>query len=117
MKIKIVESSLNLRIERGKKKEDYLLSKNVADRQLSLSDTDIYTNVEYMTCNNNAYLDTFNNAGYKSYISTDEKGRGILCEIKKEYEVEKINEMTDPHMLHLRIKKNNLFIDLITIRW
>lgn len=116
MKIKILESSLNLRIERGKKKEDYSISKIVADKQLAFLDTDIYTNVEFMDCNNVDYLQSFEKAGYNSYISLDCKGRGILCEIKNCYEVEKIGEMSEPHMLHLRIKNAIDFIDLVTVR-
>lgn len=116
MKIKIMETSLNLRIERGKKKEDYLLSQNIAKKQLSVTDTDIYTNVEFMDCDNADYLKIFEDSGYKSFTSLDAKGRGILCEIKKEYIVSKIGEMTEPHMLHLRIEKGNEYIDLITVR-
>lgn len=56
MKLKIVETSLNLRIERRKRKEDYLLSQNIAKKQLSFMNTDIYTNVEFMDCDNADYL-------------------------------------------------------------
>lgn len=116
MKIKIVETSLNLRIERGKRKEDYLISQNIAKKQLSIADTDIYTNVEFMDCDNSDYLKTFADSGYNGFTSLDEKGRGILCEIKKEYVVKKICEMTEPHMLHLRVEKGDEYIDLITVR-
>ena len=116
MKIKIVETSLNLRIERGKRKEDYLISQNIAKKQLSMTDTDIYTNVEFMDCDNSNYLKTFADSGYNGFTSLDAKGRGILCEIKKEYAVMKIGEMTEPHMLHLRVGKRNEYIDLITVR-
>lgn len=116
MKIKIVETSLNLRIEQGKRKEDYSISQNVAKKQLSMTDTDIYTNVEFMDCDNSDYLKAFANCGYNSFASLDEKGRGILCEIKKEYAVKKIGEMTEPHMLHLHIEKGTEYIDLITVR-
>lgn len=116
MKIKIVETSLNLRVERGRCKEDYFISGAVAKKQLSFSDADIYANVEFMDCDNAEYLKMFEDSGYESYTSLDEKGRGILCEIKKEYEVKKIGEMADPHMLHLRVEKGNEYIDLITVR-
>lgn len=115
-KMKIVETSLNLRIERGKRKENYLLSQNIAKKQLSVMDTDIYTNVEFMDCDNSDYLKTFADCGYNSFTSIDAKGRGILCEIKKEYAVKKIEEMTEPHMLHLLVEKGNEYIDLITVR-
>ena len=51
MNLKIVESSLNLRVERrlGKENKDYLLSKEVAEEQLKL-EADVYCNVEYMEC-------------------------------------------------------------------
>ena len=114
--MKIIETSLNLRIERGKRKEDYLISEDIAKRQLSFSDTDVYTNVEFMDCDNSDYLKTFADCGYNSFTSLDAKGRGILCEIKKEYAVKKIDEMTEPHMLHLRIEKGTEYIDLITVR-
>lgn len=114
--MKIIETSLNLRIERGKRKEDYLISEDIAKRQLSFSETDVYTNVEFMDCDNSDYLKTFADCGYNSFTSLDAKGRGILCEIKKEYAVKKIGEMTEPHMLHLRIEKGSEYIDLITVR-
>lgn len=114
--MKIIETSLNLRIERGKRKEDYLISEDIAKRQLSFSDTDVYTNVEFMDCDNSDYLKTFADCGYNSFTSLDAKGRGILCEIKKEYAVKKIGEMTEPHMLHLRIEKGTEYINLITVR-
>ena len=116
MNIKIVETSLNLRIERGKRKEDYLISKDIAKKQLSFANTDIYANVEFMDCDTTDYLKVFEASGYNNYISLDAKGRGILCEIKKEYVVKKIGEMTEPHMLHLRVEKGDEYIDLITVR-
>ena len=114
--MKIVETSLNLRIERGKCKDNYLISEYIAKKQLSISDTDIYSNVEFMDCDNTAYLKVFENSGYNSFISLDAKGRGILCEIKNEYAVKTVGEMTEPHMLHLRVEKGNEYIDLITVR-
>ena len=52
--MKIIETSLNLRIERGKRKEDYLISEDIAKRQLSLSLIHIYTSCEKGTveCHN-----------------------------------------------------------------
>lgn len=116
MDINIVESSLNLRIERGRTKDDYTLHGDIASRQLSLYNADIYANVEFMDCNNQEYLQKFTDAGYNNYVSLDSNGRGILCEIKDSYSVEKIGEFSDPHMLHLRIKKNSKSIELITVR-
>lgn len=116
MNINIVESSLNLRIERGKTRSDYTLHRDIAKKQLSLCDADIFSNVEYMSCNTQGYLDEFNEAGYNHYITLDATGRGILCAIKKEYVVEKIGELSDPHLLHLRVSKENEYLDLITVR-
>ena len=117
MNIKIVETSLNLRIERGKQKEDYTLSSAIAEKQLAIDDNvDIYCNVEFMECNNSEYMETFSDAGYRSFTSLDAKGRGILCEIKEKYSVKEITTMADPHMLHLRVEDGNDYIDLITVR-
>ena len=67
--MKLIETSLNLRIEYGKSKENYLISEDIAKKQLSFSDMDIYTNVEFMDCDNEAYLKMFENSGYNSFIS------------------------------------------------
>lgn len=112
--MKIVETSLNLRFEKGK--EDYFLSKDISEKQLAFPDVDVYANVEFMVCNNDEYLSAFKKAGYNVHISVDENGRGILCLIKKEYKVTKIGEMADPHMQHLRLEKGNEYFDLITLR-
>ena len=116
MNIKILETSLNLRFERGKKNKDYILSKAIAMKQLEVPDVDIYCNVEYMRCTDDEYLHSFKKAGYNAFTAVDEKGRGILCEIKNEYEVTTIEKMNEPHMLHLHISKDNTHINLITVR-
>lgn len=117
MNIKIVETSLNLRIERGKQKEDYTLSSAIAKKQLAIAeDVDIYCNVEFMDCNDSEYMKTFSDAGYCSFTSLDAKGRGVLCEIKEKYSVKEMKTMADPHMLHLRVEDGNDYIELITVR-
>lgn len=113
--MKLLETSLNLRIERGKRKEDYILSSDVAKKQLALT-ADIYSNVEYMDCNNSEYLEIFQKAGYNAYTALDQKGRGILCEVRKDYAVECIHTMTSPHMMHLKIAGDSMVVDLITVR-
>ena len=115
MEMKLVETSLNLRIESGKQKEDYSLSKAIADKQLSLSG-DVYANVEFMDCDHAEYLQAFATAGYHEYTSLDHSGRGILCEVKDGYDVKKLGELSEPHMLHLRITKAKQSVDLIIIR-
>ena len=72
MNLKIVESSLNLRVERrlGKENKDYLLSKEVAEEQLKL-DADVYCNVEYMECKDEKYMEAFEKTGYTPYKALD----------------------------------------------
>ena len=70
-----------------------------------------------MNCENHEYLKIFEESGYTAYTASDNKGRGILCEINSKFKVEKIAESFAPHMLHLRIYiTQKEFIDLITIR-
>ena len=81
MEIKIVETSLNLRVEKriGKVNSDYLLSKGVAEKQLGL-EADVYCNVEYMECNDTEYMEAFDVAGYVPYKGLDTLNqRGIMC--------------------------------------
>ena len=113
--MKLIETNLNLRIEKGLTANDYVLSEKIGERQLDL-EGDIYANVEFMDCINEGYHRLFALAGFQEYRMTDEKGRGILCEIRKEYDAEVQFQMEDPHLLHLRIKEKENFIDLITIR-
>lgn len=118
MEIKIVETSLNLRVERrlGKKNKDYVLSKDVAEKQIELG-ADVYCNVEYMTCNDKKYMEAFKEAGYISYKGLDTLNqRGIMCMVRKEYPVKVINMFEDPHMLHIQIEKKGHVIDIITVR-
>lgn len=114
--LSIMEASLNLRVERGKKKEQYKLSKDVAEKQLSFTGTDIYTNVEFMDCQNEEYLNEFKRHGYNEFYSLDKHGRGILCEVSSRYTVRTVAAMSEPHFLHLRIEQNGDYIDLITVR-
>lgn len=116
MRLKVVETSLNLRVERGRDRMDYILSEEVAEKQLSL-EADVYCNVEYMECQDNAYITDFKEAGYNIYTAVDEpRHRGVLYAVKKEWEVEKIASMQDPHMFHIRIRKEKDYMDLITLR-
>lgn len=116
MKLKVVETSLNLRIERGRDRMDYTLSQEVAEKQLLLG-ADVYANVEFMECDNAAYIATFKEAGYNIYTAVDEpRHRGILYAVKQEYEVKEISSMQDPHMFHIRIRKGKDYMDMITLR-
>lgn len=118
MQIKIVESSLNLRVQKrlGKGNDDYFLSKDVADAQLKL-EADIYCNVEYMECNDAIYMEAFEKAGYVSYKGLDKLNhRGIMCMVRKEYPVKVIGMLEDPHMLHIQVEKEAKIIDIVTVR-
>lgn len=118
MEIKIVETSLNLRVERrlGKVNKDYLLSKEVAEKQLKLN-ADVYCNVEFMECNTSGYMNTFAEAGYIPYKGLDTLyQRGIMCMVRKEYPVKVINMFEDPHMLHIQVEKEGKTIDIVTVR-
>ena len=118
MEIKIVETSLNLRVEKrlGKVNSDYLLSKKVAEEQLKLG-ADVYCNVEYMECNDVEYMETFDIAGYVPYKGLDTLNqRGIMCMVKKEYSAKMIHRFEDPHMLHIQVEKEGKTIDVVTVR-
>lgn len=118
MEIKIVETSLNLRVEKKLEKvnSDYLLSKEVAEEQLKLG-ADVYCNVEYMECNDAKYMETFDIAGYVPYKGLDTLNqRGIMCMVRKEYPVRVINMFEDPYMLHIQVEKEGKIIDIVTVR-
>ena len=115
MSVKLVETSLNLRIEKGKTNMDYTLSSEVAEKQLELG-ADIYANVEFMNCNNKEYLSRFIQKGYSLYVSTDCKYRGIMCAVKSEYEARIVETMDNLHFMHLELKKDSQKIDLIVLR-
>ncbi|MDO5126952.1 MAG: hypothetical protein Q4D54_04300 [Eubacteriales bacterium] len=118
MEIKIVETSLNLRVEKklGRVNSDYLLPKEVAEEQLKLG-ADVYCNVEYMECNDAKYMEIFDIAGYVPYKGLDTLNqRGIMCMVRKEYPVKVINMFEDPHMLHIQVEKEGKTIDIVTVR-
>ena len=115
MSIKLVESSLNLRIERNKTNMDYTLSADVAEKQLEFA-ADIYANVEYMNCNSEDYLNKFIEKGYSLYISTDSNHRGVMCAVKSDYEAKILATMENLHFMHLELKKDGRKIDLIVLR-
>lgn len=118
MEIKIVETSLNLRVEKrlGKVNSDYVLSKEVAEEQLKLG-ADVYCNIEYMECNDAKYMEAFDIAGYVPYKGLDTLNqRGIMCMVRKEYPVSVINMFEAPHMLHIQVEKEGKTIDIVTVR-
>lgn len=118
MELKIVETSLNLRVERryGKKNMDYLLSKDVAEEQLKL-DADVYCNVEYMECQDKKYMEAFRSVGYVTYKALDSYNqRGVMYMVKKEIPVTVVSMFEEPHMMHIQLKKDNTIFNLITVR-
>lgn len=116
MELLLVETSLNLRVECGHDRMDYVLSRKVAEKQLVIG-ADVYANVEYMECNNASYIAAFKEAGYNIYTAVDEsRHRGVLYAVKSRYEVEELASMQEPHMFHIRIRKEKEYMDLITMR-
>lgn len=115
MSIKLVETSLNLRKEKGKTNMDYTLSEKIAEKQLEF-DADVYANVEFMDCHNEGYLNRFKDAGYKLYSFTDHNHRGNLCAIKKEYDAKVISTMEAPHFMHIEITREDKKMDLFIAR-
>lgn len=115
MKLKVAETSLNLRVKHGRDRMEYTLSREVAEKQLLLG-ADVYANVEFMKCDNASYVTAFKEAGYNMYSAVDNGHRGILYAVKQEYEAEEIASMQDPHMFHIRIRKEKDYVDMITLR-
>lgn len=124
MELRILLSSLNLRVEKTKTNLDYLLSKDVAQSQLKFKDKyeekneiDIFCNVEYMKCNDEEYLNEFVNAGYQSVTALfGADSRGILCYAKNRYQMKIIKKIEEPHFLHFKLKAEDCDIDIIVFR-
>ena len=126
MKLRILLTSLNLRVEKkfNKTNLDYKLSKDVATQQLKFrdkyeikSDMDIFCNMEYMECQDEEYLYEFKKANYKRVTALfGEYNRGILCYLKNDYRVDIIEKMKEPHLLHFRITICENLIDIIAFR-
>lgn len=120
MCISILESSLNLRMDRNDNQRihhsDYVLKGDVAKNQLQYS-ADIYCNVEYMECQDEEYLFEFSNKGYKRITALFEDNRGILCYIKKDIQITNVvRKMKSPHLLHFQIIKDNRLLNIIVFR-
>lgn len=122
MSISILESSLNLRIDRKNHKlvhhSDYVLTSDVAKNQLEYEyNADIYCNVEYMECQDEEYLFEFSKNGYKRITALFEDNRGILCYVKKEIQITNVeHRMKSPHLLHFQIIKDNRLLNIIVFR-
>lgn len=120
MNLKILESSLNLRVEKGKTNMDYKLLKDVAVEQLSYpnkdTDIDLYCNVEYMKCQDEEYLCKFSEKYKRITALFGKNNRGILCHVKREIKTQIITKMDYPHFLHFRIFKDDKCADIIVFR-
>lgn len=114
--MRIMEVNLNLRIERGKKSEDYFIGKNVGEALCSTTpQADIIAMVEHMNCRNKEFLECLSRKGYRLAETMDSNSRGILIGAKG-YDIETICEFSSPHFMHLKLKKETQEIDLIVMR-
>ena len=121
MKIKLLETSLNLRIEREKNIE-YKHFAEVGKKQKA-QDVHIIANVEDMNCEAGEYKKCLED--YNAIEALDDwQGRGVSCYVIKTLEAEKVSSFSKPHFLHVRLnvkddngenKKINLIIFRILV--
>lgn len=113
--MRIVEVNLNLRVKRGKKPEDYSISKDVSETLCNITpQADIIAMVEYMKCHDKDFLKNFSQNGYTLIEALDD-GRGILIGAKSS-NVEKIYELSSPHFVHLKLRESVHEVNLIVLR-
>lgn len=111
-----MEVNLNLRTELGKQPMDYSISESISKILCDVTpEVDIYAMVEYMKCKNEMFLDQFSQNGYALFDMIDKKQRGILIAVKNCI-VQKVYELSSPHLLHLRVERAGQKIDLIVMR-
>ncbi|KAB3536256.1 endonuclease/exonuclease/phosphatase family protein [Alkaliphilus pronyensis] len=115
--LSILQTSLNLRIEKGQKNKDYSLDGSIASVQLNY-EPDVLVNLEDMEeCDRAGYDGILSAASYKRIAATDDRQkRGVSCWVKDVYSVEKIFSMTNPHFLHVMISNEDMRINLLIIR-
>lgn len=116
MKIKLLETSLNLRIECRFEKtlKDYKHYKEVGIIQ-SEQEAHIIANVEDMNCDADEYKECL--AGYKCVEALDDyQERGVSCYVKEDLDVEKVYSLSEPHLLHVKVRSGIEFINLIIFR-
>lgn len=126
MKLRILLTNLNLRVEKKSSKTnlDYVLSKNIARSQLEfkdkykeINDIDMFCNVEYMECQDEEYLFEFRRANYKRVTALyGNDNRGILCYLKNCYRVNIIKKIEEPHFLHFQLIMEDHIVDIIVFR-
>ena len=114
MKLKVLETSLNLRIERGKGIDDYQHDEEVGRIQNSF-DADIICNVEDEACEDEGYREALKN--YRPILGLDDsQQRGNSVYVKTCYKAEKIKVMTEPHLLHAKIYFEEDHLNLLVLR-
>lgn len=121
MIIKLLETSLNLRIKRDNNIE-YKHFAKVGEIQKQ-QDVHIIANVEDMNCEAHDYKNCLEN--YNAIEALDDwQGRGNSCYVIKTLKAEKVSSFSSPHFLHVRItgvddngenKKINLIIFRILV--
>lgn len=122
MKIKLLETSLNLRIEHKKTIKDYRHFAEVGEIQKQ-QDVHIIANVEDMNCEASDYKKCLED--YNVIEAFDDcQERGVSCYVIKTLKAEKVSSFSSPHFLHVRItgtddngenKKINLIIFRILV--
>lgn len=113
----LVETSLNLRIERGHEAKDYKLSGDVAHSQLKFS-PDFICNCEDMEgCISEEYDKVLGDNYVRIAATDDHQGRGVSCWVKRCYSVEKVFSMSAPHFMHVRITNDaGIKVNLLIFR-
>ena len=117
LKLTLVGTNLNLRIQRGHVASDYKLLGDVALSQLKFK-PDIICNYEDMEgCDSEEYFRVLETEYVRVAATDDRQGRGVSCWIRKEYSVKKVYSMTSPHFMHVKVKNGDgLELNLMVFR-
>lgn len=114
MKLKVLETSLNLRIEKGKGIDAYQHDEEVGRIQNSFH-ADIICNVEDEACKDEGYREQLKD--YRPIFGLeDAQQRGNSVYVKTCHKAEKIKVMTEPHLLHVKIYFEEDYLNLIVLR-
>lgn len=114
MKLKVLETNLNLRIERGKVIDDYQHDEEVGRTQASFG-ADIICNVEDEACEDEGYRKQLKD--YRPIFGMeDSQQRGNSVYVRSCYKAEKITVMTEPHLLHVKIYFEEDHLNLLVLR-
>lgn len=114
MKLKVLETNLNLRIERGKVIDDYQHDEEVGRIQSSFG-ADIICNVEDEACEDEGYRMQLKD--YSPIFGMDDsQQRGNSVYVRSCYKAEKITVMIEPHLLHVKIYFEEDHLNLLVLR-